>query len=346
MLNKKRVLIGISGGVDSGVAAYILKQKGFEVIGVFLDLWSEDGTVVAALDAKKVAEFLDIEFIIADYKELFEDDIIGNFIDEYKNGRTPSPCIRCNKNIKFKKILALADKLDAYYIATGHYGNVEYYKEKDCYVFKEASTDKDQSYMMYTLDQDTIKRIIMPLGEFTSKEEVRKLAKKINLPVAEKKDSQDICFIKDNDYKRFIKEYVDFSIPMGNFVDKNGTVLGRHTGIMNYTIGQRKGLGISFGKPTYVIDINATKNEIVLGDNEDLFHDTLYVREYNFIIPEEFPINCKAKIRYSAKKSDCTIYKIEDGLKVVFKEKQRAITKGQSIVFYLDDLLLGGGIII
>ncbi len=346
MLNKNKVLIGISGGVDSGVAAYLLKQKGFEVIGVYLDLWSEDNSSKAAEDARRVADSIGIEFIIVDYKKLFEEDIIGDFISEYRNGRTPSPCIRCNKNIKFKKLIKLADEMNAYYIATGHYGKVEYYQEKDCYIFRETQMDKDQSYMMYTLNQDTIKRIIMPLGEFASKDEVRKLAKEIELPVAEKKDSQDICFIKDNDYKRFIKEYVDFSIPVGNFVDTKGNILGEHTGIINYTIGQRKGLGISFGKPTYVVDINAENNEIILGDNDDLFKDTLYVKDYNFIIPEEFPIECTAKIRYSAKKSQCTVYKEGTRLKVIFKEKQRAITKGQSIVFYLEDLLLGGGIIL
>lgn len=360
MLDKKKVVIGMSGGVDSAVAAYVLQEQGYEVIGITMKLWEEDKknytedysgccSLSSAEDARLVAEKLGIPFYVINYQERFIDTVIDNYVEEYLNGRTPCPCIRCNKYMKFGELLNTAHSLGAYYVATGHFGVTGYNKELDRYtISKSKEQRKDQTYMMYTLSQDQIKHILMPLGNFTSKEEVRQIAERENLIVARKKDSQEACFIIDNDYARFVKDYSTKKISQGNFIDKNGHILGQHMGIIHYTIGQRKGLGIAFGKPTYVIEIRSETNEVVVGDNENLFKSELIAKEVNFIIFKDLqePYRCHGKIRYSSSTAPCTIYPLDDDrIKVLFDTPQRAVAPGQSVVFYDNDLLVGGAVI-
>jgi tRNA-specific 2-thiouridylase len=362
-LDRNKVVIGMSGGVDSSVAAYILKKQGYEVIGVTMKVWqdedendhgneNEDGCcgLSAVEDARRVANKLDIPFYVMNFKSIFKETVIDNFIDEYMNGRTPNPCIVCNKRVKFGELLKKAHSLGAYYVATGHYAKIEKDEKTDRYLIKKSSAKaKDQTYMFYNLSQEQISHILMPLGEYASKEDIREIAKELGLDIANKPDSQEICFIPDNDYGKFILEKNDKNIIPGDFVDTEGNVLGKHKGIIHYTIGQRKGLGISFGKPVYVVDIRPEKNQVVLGDNEDVFNDKLIARDVNFIPFKklESPVKVKAKIRYSARPADAIIYPLEeDRIKVEFEKPQRAITPGQAIVFYDDDILVGGGIIV
>lgn len=359
-LDKKKVVIGMSGGVDSAVAAYVLKEQGYEVIGITMKLWEEDAdnyaedyggccSLSSVEDARLVADKLDIPFYVISYKEDFMKTVVDDFVEEYLNGRTPSPCIRCNKYIKFDALLETAKSLGAYYVATGHYGLVKKDEDSGRYLIKKSKEErKDQSYMMYSLSQDQIKHVLMPLGVYETKEEVRAIAEREDLIVARKKDSQEICFVTDDDYARFVKEHTLKPIPKGNFVDKSGKVLGQHKGIIHYTIGQRKGLGMTFGKPMYVIKIDPEKNEVVLGDDEDVFTTELCAKALNFIPFEKAPeaYKCSAKVRYSSKTSPCTIYNLDDNrVRVIFDLPQRAVTPGQAVVFYQDDLLVGGGVI-
>lgn len=360
-LDKNKVVIGMSGGVDSSVAAYILKKQGYDVIGVTMKVWqddheddyeNEDGCcgLSAVDDARRVANKLEIPFYVMNFKSIFKETVIDNFVDEYMNGRTPNPCIVCNKRVKFGELLKKAHSLGAYYVATGHYAKIEKDEETDRYLIKKSSAEaKDQTYMFYNLSQDQIKHILMPLGEYSSKDEIRSIAKELGLDVANKPDSQEICFIPDNDYGKFISERNTKGINPGDFVDTKGNVLGKHKGIIYYTIGQRKGLGISLGKPAYVVDIRPDKNQVVLGDNEDVFNYKLIASDANFIpfAKLEAPVKVKAKIRYSAKPADAIIYPLEDDMvKVEFENPQRAITPGQAIVFYDNDILVGGGTIV
>ena len=353
---KKKVVIGMSGGVDSSVAAYLLKEKGYEVIGIMMKLSpdnpdyeeNEGGccSISAANDARRVADVLGIPFYVMNFKDAFKTNVIDNFIDEYMAGRTPNPCIVCNKNIKFKEFLRKAKALGADYIATGHYAKIE--KCDDRFVLKKSEDDKkDQTYALYTLNQEQLSRTLMPCGDY-SKPEIRKIAERIGLQVYKKKDSQEICFIPDNDHGAYIKKYSGRDIKPGNFVDKQGKIVGKHKGIVYYTIGQRKGLGIAAGKPIFVNDINPITNEVVIGDEEEIFKTGLIAKDLNFILFDKLKSSLKvtAKIRYSAKPQSATLIPREnDRVKVIFEEKQRAITKGQSVVFYLENLVVGGGII-
>ena len=360
MLDKKKVVVGMSGGVDSAVAAYVLKEQGYEVIGITMKLWEEDEenyaedyggccSLSSVEDARLVCEKIDIPFYVINYNERFIETVVDNFIDEYLSGHTPSPCIRCNKYIKFDELLKTAHSLGAYYVATGHYGIIGYNEALERYtISKSKELRKDQTYMMYSLSQEQIKHTLMPLGVFETKEEVRQIAEREDLVVARKNDSQEICFVIDDDYARFVKEHTQKKIPKGKFVDINGNVLGEHKGIIHYTIGQRKGLGVTFGKPMYVVEIRPKTNEVVLGDNDDVFKKQLTAKEVNIITMEHLPeaFECEGKVRYSSKTAPCTIYPLENNrVRVEFKEPQRAVTPGQSVVFYDGDLLLGGGVI-
>ncbi|GAA0121549.1 MAG: tRNA 2-thiouridine(34) synthase MnmA [Clostridium argentinense] len=353
---KKKVVIGMSGGVDSSVAAYLLKEQGYEVIGIMMKLAPDDPdyaeneggccSLSAVLDARRVADKLDIPFYVMNFKQPFQTHVINNFVDEYFSGRTPNPCIMCNKHIKFEELLRKSIALGADYIATGHYATIENVNGR--YLLKRSQDDKkDQTYALYTLTQDQLSRTLMPCGAY-SKTEIREIAEKIGLEVFRKKDSQEICFVPDNNHGRFIEKFTGKTLNPGNFVDKNGKVLGKHKGIVNYTIGQRKGLGIALGKPMFVTDIIPEKNQVVLGEEEDIFKTELIAKDINLIPFDSFEgeMEVTAKVRYSAKPAAATIIQLDkDRVRVKFEEKQRAITKGQSVVFYDKDIVVGGGII-
>lgn len=298
-------------------------------------------------DAAKVAQKLGIPYHILDLRDEFKNCVIDNFAEEYLQGRTPNPCAMCNKYIKFGVLLQKAKELGADYIATGHYAKVEEHNGR--YLVLNAKDDKkDQTYMFYSLTQDVLKHILMPCGEYT-KVQIREIARNLGLEVHDKKESMDICFIPDNDHGKYIQslECKD-RIKPGNFVDKQGNILGKHKGLIYYTIGQRKGLGLSLGKPGFVIDIIPERNEVVVGDESEIFNSGLIAKDINFIPFDslENPMEVEAKIRYSTTKSKATIIPFEEEkVKVVFEDKQRAITKGQRVVFYIQDMLVGGGTI-
>ncbi|MEW9093826.1 MAG: tRNA 2-thiouridine(34) synthase MnmA [Clostridiaceae bacterium] len=353
---KKRVVLAMSGGVDSSVAAHLLLKEGYEVIGVTMQIWDEDQeyeereggccSLSSVNDARRVAYKLGIPFYVMNFKEEFKEKIITNFVGEYLKGRTPNPCIACNKYIKFDSFLKRALNLGADYIATGHYAKIE--KHNDRYVIKKGiDLTKDQSYVLYNFTQFQLEHTLLPCGDFTKKE-IRAIGKEIGLSVHDKKDSEEICFIPDDDYGRFIEKQIGEEIKEGYFKDKHGNILGKHKGIIHYTIGQRKGLGITLGKPMYVVNIDSKNNEVILGENEDLFRKGLIAEEVNLIAFDklEKPTEVEVKVRYSTTSNKGTIYPIEDGkVKVELINPQRAITKGQSVVFYQEDILIGGGII-
>lgn len=337
----KKVLVGMSGGVDSSVAALILKNKGYEVIGATMVLFdSECFSNDTCSDAKKVCDKLGIKHYVIDLKDTFKKYVINDFIENYKKGLTPNPCVCCNKYLKFGALWQEAKKLKCDYIATGHYARQENGK-----IMMSSSKGKDQSYFLYGINKDVIKHIIFPLENFENKDEIRQIALDNNLIVAKKKDSQEICFIPDNDYASYLDKNIKNSLPIGNFVDINKNVLGKHKGIINYTIGQRKGLGINSKNPLYVIDIDAQTNNITLGEEKDLYKTELVCTNINILV-DSFPFNVEAKIRFRSKKAKAHLKKLKNGdIKVIFEEPQRAITKGQSVVFYDGDIMLGGGII-
>ncbi len=347
MLDKNKVAVAMSGGVDSTVAAYLLKEKGMQVIGLHMKI-SDDIDEQVEKDFIAVCEKMDIPYHIVDLRERFKKDVIEYFVREYQSGNTPNPCIVCNKQIKFGVMLEEAEKLGAYYLATGHYAKIKQDETDEYYIEKANSLEKDQTYMFYNFNQEILKHVLMPLGEFDSKEKVREIAKEIDIDLQRKKDSQEICFIPNDDYVAFLLKN-GIKNRNGKFVDKDDNLLGEHKGIINYTIGQRKGLGVSFGKPMYVIDIQSKNKKVVLGENDDLMKNVLIAKNYN-LISEKYKdhqtINVKAKIRYSAKEEDCVVEFLSDyKLKVTFKNRQRAITPGQSIVFYCDNRMIGGGVI-
>ncbi|MFV0519466.1 MAG: tRNA 2-thiouridine(34) synthase MnmA [Lachnospirales bacterium] len=355
---KKTVVLGMSGGVDSSVAAYLLKKEGYNVIGVTMQIWQKEDRDVcetnngccgskATADARRVADTLDIPYYVMNFREEFQKNVIDYFIEEYIEGNTPNPCIACNRYVKWESFLKKAMMLGADYIATGHYANIVQLDNGRYSIKTSKTAAKDQTYSLYNLTQEQLSKTLVPVGKFT-KDEIRKIATDIGLTVANKPDSQEICFIPDNNHGKFIEENSDKEIKQGNFVDKNGKVLGNHKGIIYYTIGQRKGLGIALGKPAFITDINIETGNITLGDNEDLFNTVVYAKNVNFMSITEFEKDkiYKAKIRYSAKPSDCYVEYNEGILKVTFLEPQRAQTRGQAIVVYDEDLVAGGGTII
>jgi tRNA-specific 2-thiouridylase len=353
---KKRVVLGMSGGVDSSVAAYLLREEGYEVIGVTMQVWQDDNgftereggccSLSAVDDARMVADTLGIPFYVMNFKEVFKEKVIDYFVDEYLEGKTPNPCVACNRYIKFEELLSRAEALGADYVATGHYAKI--YEKDGRMVLEKADDDtKDQTYALFNLSQEQLKKTLMPCGKYTKKR-IREIAKEMDLGVHSKKDSQEICFIDDNDHGRYIYEKRPEKRIPGNFVDEKGNVLGQHKGIAYYTIGQRKGLGLSLGRPVFVSGIDKEKNTVILGNEEDLMKDTLIADDISLISIDSItePIEVRAKIRYSAKPAECTLYPEGDTLRVVFREKQRAITLGQSVVFYDGNIVLGGGTII
>ena len=350
-LDKKKVILGLSGGVDSTTAALLLQEQGYEVTGLYFDVTpgNEEGRTAAA----KAAEQIGIPFIYKNVNELFENTVIDYFCSEYMTGRTPNPCVYCNPNVKFKVLIDEADRIGAFYIATGHYAKTGENPDMGWMIKCAENIRKDQSYMLYRLPAETIERLILPLEGIEDKEEVREIARQKLLFNADSKDSQEICFIDDEvGYAAYIFDK-GFKVKPGNFIDKDGKVLGKHKGVIHYTIGQRKGLGITFGKPVYVTKLDAANNTVTLGDHEDLFsHDVIcggcfFPATGGSEIPEHLiGKRLLGKIRYAAKPAECTIEQMEDGrVKAVFTDKQRAATPGQSVVFYYEDYAVGGGYI-
>ncbi|MFC1855575.1 tRNA 2-thiouridine(34) synthase MnmA [Thermodesulfobacteriota bacterium] len=357
-LKGKRVIVAMSGGVDSSLTAALLKDKGCEVIGVTLKLFDYERdecdvrkksccSTEDVYDARRVAEKIDIPFYVLDYKDLFKEYVIDNFVTEYLKGRTPNPCIICNEKIKFHYMLKQAEKLDADFLATGHYAINEYDEDAKLFRLKKGVDDnKDQSYFLFNLTQEQLKKIIFPLGGFT-KDHVRELAKKYALKVADKVDSQEICFVTNNDYQSFIeKEVSKDTLRPGNIVNTSGNVLGPHKGIFAYTIGQRKGLGISHPTPLYVLGFDREKNEVIVGSDKELFKTEIELDNVTFISMDapESELKVNVKIRYSHRSSAATLIMTgKDKARVTFSEPQRAITPGQAAVFYSDDEVVGGG---
>ncbi len=352
-MSKKRIAVAMSGGVDSSVAAYILKEEGHDVFGITMAQIpdyvpdSEKRSREIVEDARAVADRLGIEHYVLDLREEFQRQVIDYFTSEYKAGRTPNPCVVCNRKIKFGSLFDYAKELGAEQIVTGHYAKIDYSKELGRHVLRKADDGmKDQTYFLYSIRQENLKDIIMPLEGYT-KDQVREIAREIGLEISEKPDSEEICFITDDNHPRFIREDLGEVVEKGNFVDGDGNVLGSHEGIINYTVGQRRGLGISLGKRTYVKDIDPSKNTVVLGDEEDLYRKSLYAKNMNYLAIDglESEMEVMAKIRYRAQEAKAVISPYRDGVLVEFEEAQRAITKGQSVVFYQGDIVLAGGIV-
>lgn len=346
MEKNKKVLLGMSGGVDSSVSAILLKEQGYEVIGITMNFLSSNNEN-AEKDAKKVCDYLGIKHYVVDLKQEFYDHVIKKFICEYSNCRTPNPCIECNKYLKFGAMYEKAKELGADYIATGHYAKIEFDKNYNRYVLKKSnSSRKDQSYVLYNVSKEILDKILFPLADFENKDEIRNIAKKHGLSVASKSDSEDICFIPDGNYKKYLEENSEIKKNPGNIVDKNGKVLGKHDGLYYYTIGQRKGLGIAHSVPLYVLGFNKTKNEVIVGPKEELFSKEIIVKDVNWLLIDKLDekINAKTKIRYAAKEAESIIEKIDENtVRVIFDEPQRGVTPGQSAVFYINDIVLGGG---
>ena len=355
---KKRVVVAMSGGVDSSVAAALLKKKGFEVIGVTLcfnlpDLETKKPRccgLQGIADARRVAHTLGIKHYVLNMQKALEERVIKDFCLEYTRGRTPNPCIRCNQYIKFGVLLKKAHALGADYLATGHYARIVQarYPVRDTpeYLLKKAKDQhKDQSYFLYRLKQAQLKHILFPLGGYT-KEEVRVLARRFHLPVAEKKESQEICFLPGTDYRSFLRSKITAGLRPGDIVDLKGNFLGRHKGIAFYTIGQREGLGVALGYPAYVTKIDPKNHQITLGRKEEVLKSEFFVKNVHFLNPPgEKKFVLKVKIRYNHKEALTEIVQQAKKLKVRFKKPQFAITPGQSAVFYDRDRVVGGGII-
>lgn len=352
---REKVMVAMSGGVDSSAAAAIL-SKDYEVVGVTLRLFTNEDinldrsrtccSLDDVEDARRVANKLGINFYVYNFGDRFKECVIDKFNNSYINGRTPNPCIDCNRFIKFDALLKRAELLEQDYIATGHYVRRRYNNKTGKFeLLKGIDPSKDQSYVLYGLTQYQLSKTLFPIGELT-KPQTRELAEKIGLVNANKPDSQDICFVPDGDYAKFIEEYTGQKFPEGDFVDKDGNVLGRHSGIIRYTVGQRKGLGIALGAPAYVVSKDIENNRVVLGSNDDLFTDTAYADDVNWISGEApiEPIRISAKVRYNQKEQPAILYPMENGnIKVVFDAPQRAITYGQAIVCYDGEKVLGGG---
>jgi len=352
----KKAIIAMSGGVDSSVAAYLMAKMGYECMGATMRLHDKkdnvncgENTCCSAQDiedARNVAKSLGMPYEVFDFSDDFEKKVIQNFVDTYIEGGTPNPCVECNRHLKFEKMMDMMYKLGYDYVVTGHYARIEKDETTGRLLLKKGVDEsKDQSYVLYNLTKEQLEHTIFPLGTY-SKDKIREIANEQGFINANKQDSQDICFIPDGDYARFIEEYNNTKFPEGDFVTEDGKVLGRHKGIIRYTIGQRKGLGLSLPAPLYVCDKDVENNRVVLSGNDRLFKRTLEAKDMNWISIDGItePIRCKAKIRYRQKEADAVVERIEDGkIRVTFDEPQRGITRGQSLVLYDGDVVIGGG---
>ena len=355
----KKVVVGMSGGVDSSVAAYLLKQQGYDVVGVTMQIWQDESHeeienkggccgLSAVDDARRVAAMLDIPYYVMNFKSEFKRDVIDYFVREYLAGRTPNPCIACNRYVKWESLLTRSIQIGADYIATGHYARICELPNGRYAIRNSVTAKKDQTYALYNLKQEQLKRTLMPIGDYT-KEQVRKIAEDIGLMVAGKPDSMEICFVPDNDYASFIEKETGVTSVPGDFVDVDGNVIGKHKGVIHYTVGQRKGLGIALGKPAFVVAIRPEQNQVVIGEDRDVYTERLYANNLNFMSVGNItePVHVKAKIRYSHEGAYCTVRKIDsDTIECIFDQPVRAVTPGQAVVLYDGEYVLGGGTII
>ncbi len=355
---KQKVVVGMSGGVDSSVAALLLKEQGYDVIGVTMQIWQNDEEtgeenggccgLTAVEDARRVAQILDIPHYVMNFKQEFKRHVMDYFVEEYLSGRTPNPCIACNRYVKWESLLKRSMEIGADYIATGHYARIEQLPNKRFAIRNSVTAKKDQTYALYNLTQYQLSHTLMPVGAY-HKEEIREMAVRNDLPVAHKPDSQDICFVPDGDYAGFIEKQAAERVPgPGNFVTVDGTVLGRHKGITHYTVGQRKGLGLSAGHPVFVSEIRPQTDEVVIGEAEDVFRSELTCSHINYMSVETLPEPKRvwAKIRYAHQGEWCVIEQTgEDEIRCRFEKPVRAVTPGQAVVFYDGEYILGGGVI-
>ncbi|MFH1577754.1 MAG: tRNA 2-thiouridine(34) synthase MnmA [Candidatus Omnitrophota bacterium] len=358
-MDSKSVVVAMSGGVDSSVAALLLKDKGFKVIGITMQIRERSGDwggccgLESIHDAKRVADKLKIPHYVLNFRKIFRQRVILDFCEEYKAGRTPNPCIRCNQHIKFDALLRKAKQMNADYIATGHYARIEKInpkaKGRAQYILKRGiDPKKDQSYVLYAMTQGQLSYTLMPLGGYT-KAQIRKIAHERDLPVADKPESQEICFIPDNNYGKFLEEYMPKEVKPGAIIDKHGRVIGEHPGVIFYTIGQRKRIGIAASEPLYVIKIDKKKNTIMVGGKDEVLSRELIADNINFINRKKLktPIRIEAKVRYLHDLSPATVVSLNrNKLKLRFDKPQWAITPGQAVVFYNQDVVLGGGTIL